>query len=327
MIRKLQAGMMPPPLRRVRIRRPTAALITRARTRPSIPRRRRIRIRASRTFQRLNRPEYARAVRDLLALDVDAGTWLPLDTKSANFDNIADEQALSPTLLESYLNAAADDQPHGGRRSQRAGRRSHLHQHELRVAAPVGSRRGRAVRHARRHGRRARVPGRRRVRVRSRRSSRGDNARFEDIDISIDGERVALLRYEPGRPAAPTAAAPCRSGPSRCSSRPASTASRPRSCARFDGPYEDLIRPHDWSFAGGGSGGAGITTLPHLRDLIDHGPVAHHRRLRDAEPPEDLHLPADDVRRKSGRARGTIVIAPRRRGLPPPADAAARSTA
>jgi hypothetical protein len=42
---------------------------------------------------------------------------------------------------------------------------------------------------------------------------------------------------------------------------------------RFDGPYEDLIRPHDWSFAGGGSGGGGITTLPHLRDLIIRGPL------------------------------------------------------
>ena len=43
---------------------------------------------------------------DLLDLEVDAGHWLPLDTKSANFDNIADAQALSPTLLEGYLNAA-----------------------------------------------------------------------------------------------------------------------------------------------------------------------------------------------------------------------------
>jgi hypothetical protein len=33
-----------------------------------------------------------------------------------------------------------------------------------------------------------------------------------------------------------------------------------------------LIRPHDWSFAGGGSGGAGITALPHLRDVIISGP-------------------------------------------------------
>ena len=61
-----------------------------------------------RTFQRLNRAEYARAVRDLLALDVNAGDYLPLDTMSANFDNIADVQTLSPTLLDGYLKAAAD---------------------------------------------------------------------------------------------------------------------------------------------------------------------------------------------------------------------------
>src|SRR5262249_1183930 len=41
---------------------------------------------------------------------------------------------------------------------------------------------------------------------------------------------------------------------------------------KLDGPYEDLIRPHDWSFAGGGSGGPGITTLPHLRDFVIKGP-------------------------------------------------------
>ena len=41
---------------------------------------------------------------------------------------------------------------------------------------------------------------------------------------------------------------------------------------KLDGPYEDLIRPHDWSLAGGGSGGAGVTTLPHLKDLVVSGP-------------------------------------------------------
>ena len=66
-------------------------------------------------------------IHELLALDVDAGKWLPLDTMSANFDNIADEQALSPTLLESYLNAAADisRMAVGDRISARD--RSHLH--------------------------------------------------------------------------------------------------------------------------------------------------------------------------------------------------------
>ena len=61
----------------------------------------------TRTFQRLNRSEYERVIRDLLGIEVNAGDFLPLDTKSANFDNIADVQALSPTLLEAYLNAAA----------------------------------------------------------------------------------------------------------------------------------------------------------------------------------------------------------------------------
>ena len=106
MIRKLQAGLMPPPAAARPDAAAHAALIAALETNvdaaslanpnPGI-----------RTFQRLNRPEYARAIRDLLALDVNAGSWLPLDQKSANFDNIADAQALSPTLLEAYLNAAA----------------------------------------------------------------------------------------------------------------------------------------------------------------------------------------------------------------------------
>src|SRR5688572_9805763 len=59
-----------------------------------------------RTFQRLNRAEYENSIRDLLGLDIDAGEYLPLDTKSANFDNIADVQMPSATALEGYLRAA-----------------------------------------------------------------------------------------------------------------------------------------------------------------------------------------------------------------------------
>lgn len=33
------------------------------------------------------------------------------------------------------------------------------------------------------------------------------------------------------------------------------------------------MRPHDWSMAGGGAGGGGITTLPHLRDMVVTGPL------------------------------------------------------
>ena len=106
MIRKLQAGFMPPP-RSPRPDAPTyAALISSLETQIDTAAAKNPNP-GGRVFQRLNRPEYARAISELLDLDVDAGNWLPLDTKSANFDNIADAQALSPTLLESYLNAAA----------------------------------------------------------------------------------------------------------------------------------------------------------------------------------------------------------------------------
>ena len=59
-----------------------------------------------RTFQRLNRAEYARSVKELLAVDVDVAALLPPDTISHSFDNIADVQSFSPTLMDSYLRAA-----------------------------------------------------------------------------------------------------------------------------------------------------------------------------------------------------------------------------
>ena len=57
-------------------------------------------------FHRLNRAEYQNAIRDLLALDVDATAWLPTDEISYGFDNIAGVLKLSPLLTERYLNAA-----------------------------------------------------------------------------------------------------------------------------------------------------------------------------------------------------------------------------
>ena len=57
------------------------------------------------TFRRLNRTEYRNAVRDLLALDVDAAALLPRDDASYGFDNVGVVE-LSPTLMERYLTAA-----------------------------------------------------------------------------------------------------------------------------------------------------------------------------------------------------------------------------
>jgi hypothetical protein len=59
------------------------------------------------SVHRLNRAEYANAIRDLLALEVDAAALLPPDDSADGFDNIADVLSLSPALLERYLSAAA----------------------------------------------------------------------------------------------------------------------------------------------------------------------------------------------------------------------------
>jgi mono/diheme cytochrome c family protein len=55
---------------------------------------------------RLNRTEYANAIRDLLALDVDVTELLPSDGANFGFDNIASALGTSPLLLERYLTAA-----------------------------------------------------------------------------------------------------------------------------------------------------------------------------------------------------------------------------
>ena len=56
---------------------------------------------------RLNRFQYANAVRDLIDLEVDSASLLPADDAGYGFDNIGDVLTVSPTLLEKYLSAAA----------------------------------------------------------------------------------------------------------------------------------------------------------------------------------------------------------------------------
>jgi len=267
---KLQAGMMPPrgaqrpdPATHVALINALETTLDTAAGKSPNPGRR--------TFQRLNRPEYERAIRELLALEVNAGDWLPLDTKSANFDNIADAQSLSPTLLESYLNAATaiSRMAVGDRTAPTIDTTytnpSYLSQHpwDHVEGAPYGTRGGMVVNHI--------FPADAEYEFAMTFNS-GENARFEDVDISIDGERVALLNYELTQVAGADGRgqAPMRS--ERIFVRAGQHQVSAAFVRRTEGPYEDLIKPHGWSYAGGGSGGSGITTLPHLRDLIVVGP-------------------------------------------------------
>jgi hypothetical protein len=270
MIRKLQASMMPPPgmprpepaVYQNFIRTLETTVDAHAKANPNP---------GGRTFPRLNRAEYSRAVKDLLDVDVDSANWLPQDTMSANFDNIADEQALSPTLLDAYLNAAGDisrmavgdkDAPAIDKTYTN---KTYVSQHpwDHVEGAPYGTRGGMVVDHV------FPADGEYAFEVTF---TNGDNSRFEDVDISIDGQRVALLAYENG----PQIAAD-GSGASPLFTDPVLVKAGQHKVAaafikRSDGPYEDLIKPHEWSNAGGGSGGGGITTLPQLRDVVIRGP-------------------------------------------------------
>ena len=58
------------------------------------------------TLRRLNRAEYANAVRDLLDLKIDVSGELPADDTGFGFDNIADVLTVSPTLMDRYIRVA-----------------------------------------------------------------------------------------------------------------------------------------------------------------------------------------------------------------------------
>jgi len=104
-IRKIRAGMMPPPT----APRPAAARLDALAEflETSLDRAAAAKPRPGRTvMHRLNRTEYGNAIRDLLALDIDAAALLPPDDESSGFDNIADVLTVSPSLMERYLSAS-----------------------------------------------------------------------------------------------------------------------------------------------------------------------------------------------------------------------------
>ena len=104
-IRKIRAGQMPP----AGMPRPDAAALEGfvSYLETSIDRAAAANPRPGRTaLHRLNRAEYANAIRDLLALEIDSTALLPPDDESSGFDNIADVLTVSPSLMERYLSAS-----------------------------------------------------------------------------------------------------------------------------------------------------------------------------------------------------------------------------
>src|SRR6266550_164314 len=104
-IRKLRGGMMPPPgaprPAAVEVQALAASLETALdKAGAANPNPGSVRI------HRLNRAEYANAIRDLFALDVDMAALLPNDDISEGFDNIASALKVSPSFLDQYIMAA-----------------------------------------------------------------------------------------------------------------------------------------------------------------------------------------------------------------------------
>ncbi len=274
MIRKLRLGMMPP----AGARRPDAAAIDAfassmegrldqaAALRPNP---------GHRPFQRLNRAEYANAVSDLLSLDVDVTAFLPADTISAGFDNVADVQSFSATLMEGYLRAASrisslavgDPRASAAEATFKVPRTGSQMQHV--EGAPFGTRGGVSVMHT--------FPADGeyvfRMQLHSIPTGQlfGSTVKGEQIEVSIDGDRVAVLeinqRMSEADPNGMNIVTPrihIKAGTKRVSAT---------FIQRFDAPVDDLMAPIDHTLADTQIGsGFGITTLPHLREFAIGGP-------------------------------------------------------
>jgi mono/diheme cytochrome c family protein len=275
-IRKLRLGMMPPP----GVRRPEATVVN------TFVSSLETRIDAAaavhpnpghRTFQRLNRAEYQRAVHDLVDLDVDVNAFLPPDTMSGGYDNIADVQQFSPTLMEGYLRAAArisalavgDRTAAASEATYKVPRTESQMRHI--DGTPWGTRGGISVTHT------FPADGEYTFRIMLHGTPTGQlfgsvARRDEQLEVSINGERVALLdvdwkmsETDKNGLNLTTPRVFVKAGPQHVAAA---------FIQKFDGVVDDLMSPIDYTLSDTEYGdNAGIYVLPHVRDFSITGPL------------------------------------------------------
>jgi hypothetical protein len=148
---------------------------------------------------RLNRAEYSNAIRDLLAVEVDAAALIPADDSGHGFDNIADVLTVSPSLLDRYLSAArkiarlAVGDPDIRPTVETYTPPRSLKQNErMSEDLPFGSRGGVAVRHH------FPLDGEYTFRVRLQRDENGtilgSLGEMHQVDIRLDGTRIQMFQ-------------------------------------------------------------------------------------------------------------------------------------
>src|SRR5215469_5904477 len=103
-IRKLRGRQMPPPGQLQPTQQEVDALITWLET--TLDESSKTHLAGHVGVQRLNRTEYANAVKDLLAVEIDPSQYLPPDIAVEGFTNVAAALTVSPTFLEQYVNVA-----------------------------------------------------------------------------------------------------------------------------------------------------------------------------------------------------------------------------
>ena len=272
-VRKLRAGMMPPagfdqpdPATRASLVAGLEATLDAAATTPPPGRR---------SFQRLNRAEYAAAVRTLFGVTVDVNAFLPADTISASFDNIADVQMPSATVMQGYLRAAAhvsrvvlgDPAADAGSTIYDVPRtRSQLDRVE---GAPFGTRGGTAVVHN------FPADGDYKFQMLLHGAPEGElygrTVGPIHIEVAIDGARVALVKVDrwisessPMGLSVVTDPIAIKAGARRVSAA---------FLKEFEGVVDDYIKPVEHTLADTQIGlGYGVTTVPHLRNVAITGP-------------------------------------------------------
>ena len=149
------------------------------------------------TLHRLNRTEYANAIRDLLALDIDVSEMLPADDIGYGFDNIGDVLQVSPVLLERYLSTARKiSRTAVGDMTLQPSYQTYQVHHALTQTerltdeAPAGSRGGTAIHHF------FPVDGTYEIAVTLQRSRDDEYLGFErerKLDLRLDDQRLQLF--------------------------------------------------------------------------------------------------------------------------------------
>ena len=191
-VRKLRAGVMPPP----DVRRPPLLEYEALRDwlETEIDRKAALGVNPGTVvLHRLNRTEYANAVRDLLDLEIDPTTLLPPDDAARGFDNIAGSLTISPTLLEAYATAAARIARMAVGYWRTPTESTYLapgdtSQNQHIEGLPFGTRGGMLVRHD--------FPADGEYRFSIQNFGIGSYVPGEQLELVVDGERAHLFKYQ-----------------------------------------------------------------------------------------------------------------------------------